>query len=386
MQPSSVSGNPLELLASSSLRAAQSYGPGLNPLLHGRVPSGVLSRLPSRFEVRQPFGNVSTDRLFVSSVLQGDQDFSRTYDLLQRCCEELRKLKSQSVVAPIQIVNGRLPGKTAAFRSLAFVEEEVSPIPRNKRLAHQVSIEPLKLSEPATTKRPRSCTVVDDSILNSSFPSFPPLPTNETEVYLSRCHTPQTGVDHSISPRNLSRASSIIDMDHSKSPRQVKHGLGGERRLTINFLFTGLMSEPLQLFGKYRLIIRNGLSGTHTMYAQPWRFEITYEAPGSLKGEMRLRWKVVNLASSSTVSYLETAEQAHERQTKGNTICNLVVREALNKRACELEKELVTLELANSTRVANLRSLVRELRPKQCTEGLLFFGLRHAAAQSRAVQ
>jgi len=174
-----------------------------------------------------------------------------------------------------------------------------------------------------------------------------------------------------------------LEREQAKSPRQVKHGLGGERRLNIQFINTGVLKEPIQSFGKYKLLIRDGLCGTHTMYAQPWRFEINQYETGAVREEIRLRWTVTNLASGHRISFLETSEQAHERQVKGNTICNLVVREALNQRAGELEEELKTLEPSNTSRIANIKSLVKELRPKQCTEGLLFFGLRHQAAQSR---
>ena len=267
-------------------------------------------------------------------------------------------------------------------------DDRTSPVNTCKRTSSEIDIEPLKLAnKPHLYKRARSCTIVEppEELESGSSDGY------DTELnYSSRCSSPlvQT-VPSNISPRKpASRSYRTLDthaLEPTKSPRKVKHGLGGERRLNIHFYNTGTLTDPIQTFGKYRLIIRNGLCGTHTMYAQPWKFEINQVGESNAKGEVRLRWSVTNTASDSRVTFVETTDQAHERQVKGNTICNLVVREALNKRALELEKELASLEPnASATRVAHLRSLIKELRPKQCTEGLLFFGLRHQAAQSRA--
>ena len=246
-----------------------------------------------------------------------------------------------------------------------------------KRRVEDVSIEPLKLSTNTTTsKRPRSSTIIEEPLdFDDGY---------ESELVFSRCPSPEALAPIKLSPRKPTRACIADRTEQPKSPRQVKNGLGGERRLTIQFLNNGILSSPVQTFGKYKLIIRDGLSGTHTMYAQHWRFEITHSQPGDGPDEICLRWTVTNLGSANTISFLETPDQAHERQVKGNTICNLVVREALTRRARELELELEAEDIDNHTRVANLKSLVKELRPKQCTEGLLFFGLRHQIAQSKS--
>ena len=165
----------------------------------------------------------------------------------------------------------------------------------------------------------------------------------------------------------------------STTLQQHPGGLGGERRLSITFFSYGNKTDVAipQTFGKYGWSIPDGLSGNHTMYAQPWKFEIVH---GTCMGGTVLCWKITNLISNGLVSVTETPQQATLRQSKGNTICNLVLRKALNQRAAELEQTIAQGD-KNPTQVANLRSLIKELRPKQCTEGLLFFGLRHESVQ-----
>jgi hypothetical protein len=312
--------------------------------------------------------------MFVNAVMSGSADFAMAYVLLQQsCCEEYRSASSSPVFG------ARTPPLT--------MDDRISPFATYKLTPSEIAVEPLKLSGVPGSKRMRSMTLVEPPTDLSSVEGY------ESELAFSRSNSPAPPPAVSISPRKPYRTCrmaaspvSSFERDIAKSPRQVKNGLGGERRLNINFLNTGKLDGPIQTFGKYRLLIRDGLCGTHTMYAQPWRFEINYldGCQAGDAGEVRLRWSVTNLLSGRTITYAETAEQAKERQVKGNTICNLVVREALNKRAEELEEEMNDLGGA-STRTANLRSLVKELRPKQCTEGLLFFGLRHQIAQRKTL-
>ena len=79
---------------------------------------------------------------------------------------------------------------------------------------------------------------------------------------------------------------------------------------------------------------------------------------------------------------VETAQEAALRENSGTTICNIVLRQAFESRAQELENTL--LELAdNPTRLFNVQVLIKALRPIRCTVGLLFFGLLHEVVQHR---
>jgi hypothetical protein len=156
-------------------------------------------------------------------------------------------------------------------------------------------------------------------------------------------------------------------------------GLGGERRLSITFTSLGKVETPKQHFGKHGWIIPDGLAGTHTMYSQDWKFQIVHK---DMMGVRVISWIIISGSSGTTTIVTETPEQAMIRQTKGNTICNQVLRQALEQRAIELEKVVARGE-KSIVQIANIKSLIKELRPKQCTEGLLFFGLRHACVQLR---
>ena len=95
---------------------------------------------------------------------------------------------------------------------------------------------------------------------------------------------------------------------------------------------------------------------------------------------MVLTWSITNLTSHGVVSITESPQQALMRQTKGNTICNTVLRKALEQRIEELQVELSKKD-KTPLQIANLRSLIKELCPKKCAQGLLFFGLRHEIVQ-----
>ena len=160
-------------------------------------------------------------------------------------------------------------------------------------------------------------------------------------------------------------------------------GLGGEKRLNIDFASYGRVDpNDRQTYGKHGWCVPDGLSGSHTMYAQRWRFEVEHRKGAG--GSTVVVWRVKSAADGSVVAEVcESPQQAQLRQVKGNTLCNVVLRQALDRRAEELER--AAMEETNPVRVANLKSLVRELRPRQCTEGLLFFGLRHECVQLRAL-
>ena len=71
------------------------------------------------------------------------------------------------------------------------------------------------------------------------------------------------------------------------------------------------------------------------------------------------------------------------RGTQGKTICNQVLKLALEMRARQLEEELTRVQ-NNAIRISSLQSRIKGLRPKRCIIGLLFFGLQHTIVQDQA--
>jgi hypothetical protein len=184
--------------------------------------------------------------------------------------------------------------------------------------------------------------------------------------------------DETLSSSSQSRSTkpSGRRQDKNRCP-----GLGGERRLKIDFSNLGTVGKVPQYFGKSGMIIPDGLCGTHEMHSQQWRFHIAHE---TCDGMIVIRWTVTNMISGKTVSLTETPFQAKERQKTGNTICSVVMRKAIEQRVLDLEEELRTPEtMANAAQTSSIQGLIRELRPKQRNEGILFFGLRHAVVQVR---
>jgi len=165
----------------------------------------------------------------------------------------------------------------------------------------------------------------------------------------------------------------------SSTDSPVPSGLGGERRLRIDFISVGEVKEPIQYFGKSGSFIPDGLSGTHEMYSQKWKFEVTHE---QWKDIVVINWKVTSSISGKVTSVTETPMQALERQKKGNTICSVVMRKALEQRVQDIEEE-IRQNPEDEASVAGRRGLITELRPHQRNEGILFFGLRHRAVQIR---
>jgi hypothetical protein len=155
--------------------------------------------------------------------------------------------------------------------------------------------------------------------------------------------------------------------------------MAGENRLKITFMSLGTAGETPQHFGTKGYIIPDGLSGTHQVYHQRWRFDIRHE---KVDDTVVVSWGVTNLASGTTCQRTETPREARVRETSGHTICNQLLRQALKSRAAELELMLSSLR-DNPTKFSNTESLIKALRPKSCILGLLFFGLLHDTVQHR---
>jgi hypothetical protein len=138
-----------------------------------------------------------------------------------------------------------------------------------------------------------------------------------------------------IEPKNKKRQSNgtkfspAEEEDEASSMNGSACGLGGEHRLTIHFQNLGERGIKPQTFGKSGYVIPDGVSGTHRMYSQSWQFEITHSL---VEDCVVLTWKITNLSSGGVVATTETPQQAELRQTKGNTICNMVLRKALEQR------------------------------------------------------
>jgi hypothetical protein len=153
----------------------------------------------------------------------------------------------------------------------------------------------------------------------------------------------------------------------------------GKNRLKLDFISFGVPGVSKQGFGRKNGIVPDGLHGTNEVYNEKWEFQILHRKDPNTN-TVCLEWWIRNLASKHVTSRLETAHDAHVRRTQGKTICNHVVREALDQRADELEAAIITVADV-PLRVANLQSRAKALRPRRCLIGLLFFGLLHEAVQ-----
>ena len=151
----------------------------------------------------------------------------------------------------------------------------------------------------------------------------------------------------------------------------------GETRLNIKFISLGEPGPIPQRFGKNGCGIPHGLSGTHQMYDQRWKFQVLHVPQGN---SVVIRWVVTNLSSGTVTAVTETLQDAMVRETCGRTICNTVLKNALEIRAVELENSPELYD-ENPTKSANVQNLIKVLRPKRCTVGLLFFGLLHEVVQ-----
>jgi len=240
--------------------------------------------------------------------------------------------------------------------------------------------------EPTLSRRKRSASSSEDEQISNRESSGTPSPTNLSSFPTKRIQKLKEASPKTIKRRNLTDEAS----EEEDSSTQNSCGLGGEHRLSIQFHNMGKLGEEPQTFGKSGYIIPDGLCGSHRMYSQDWKFEIIHKNPRPLlgsdqslasnRGIVVLTWSITNLTSHGVVSITESPQQALMRQTKGNTICNTVLRKALEQRIEELQVELSKKD-KTPLQIANLRSLIKELCPKKCAQGLLFFGLRHEIVQ-----
>jgi len=101
----------------------------------------------------------------------------------------------------------------------------------------------------------------------------------------------------------------------------------GESRLKICFENIGKLGAPPQRFGKSGLLVADGLSGTHEMYKQPWKFQVT-QGPTVDDEVAVLTWTITNLSSGKSTSVTETPKQA----TFVNTVAERYATEFLGMR------------------------------------------------------
>jgi hypothetical protein len=153
----------------------------------------------------------------------------------------------------------------------------------------------------------------------------------------------------------------------------------GKNRLKLEFLDLGGPGTRKQGFGRKNGAIPDGLHGTNEVYSEKWEFQIFHRIDRETN-TVCLEWIIINGTSRHVTARTETPHEAHVRRTQGKTICNHVVREALEQRASELENSINVLG-AHPLRAANLQSRAKALRPRRCLIGLLFFGLIHEAVQ-----
>ena len=163
--------------------------------------------------------------------------------------------------------------------------------------------------------------------------------------------------------------------------------LNGEKRLVINFDSYGKIGKHLQTYGrKGGAVIPDGLSGTHSMYNERWKFEIKHENDQSFEENGKvcvcITWKIINLTTGKVHTATETKKEAVFRMLNGRTISSRLFKEALDHRARELEEELSSTDSSNELRIKNLKAKIRHLKPKRFSEGTLTFGLQHEAVQA----
>lgn len=221
---------------------------------------------------------------------------------------------------------------------------------------------------------------------HSSSPS--PLPRLPAEAQVAK-PSRKTMLPATTKPRSHKRAKEASgseeseEEDEKEAPQKVvfvkRPALGGERRLAIKFDHLGELRFPLQTYGSQRSIVPHGIEGSHTSYNQDWWFRVTHESDAR-SGATVLVFEVVNIASGLKVVTRETPEQAASRQETGKTICNQAMQLAFKERCLELQHILET-ETMEEPRRSNVKALMNKLIAKNCTEGLLFFWLRHTAVQ-----
>jgi len=180
------------------------------------------------------------------------------------------------------------------------------------------------------------------------------------------------------SSRTGSPTSSTLPPDHH-----------GESRLKICFHDYGVI-DPTQKIqyvrfrGRKDAIIPNGVRGSTEIYHEPWTFEMNYSQPQSYSRPV-IEWSITNMNSGTKTTRLETEIEAINREVHAKTICNKVLKMALDSRASELEMELAQLSpKTQPTKVMNLEGKIRALKPNRLLVGPLFFGLQHRTLQEKA--
>jgi len=115
------------------------------------------------------------------------------------------------------------------------------------------------------------------------------------------------------------------------------------------------------------------------VYDQHWKFRVTNIEEGDFA---LIWWRITNTTSGTVTQAIETPQEAVVRANSGRTICNVVLKQAFESRAQELEQILLELE-DNPIRFSKVQNSIKALRPKRCTVGLLFFGLLHEVVQAK---
>jgi len=179
----------------------------------------------------------------------------------------------------------------------------------------------------------------------------------------------------------------------SSSPDSSKKGkrleaFKGHRRLAIQFTCIGNLGKYPQTCGNgNQVLIPECLSGFHTAYHQRWKFEVSQSSHMFEKNGKKcicLKWTITNIANQTTHSTVETPKQAYIRMSHGRTIASKVFRNAMLAEAEDMEQSLVGE--TDECRISNVASLIKALRPKTFSEGLLVFGLQHECVQEKMSQ
>jgi hypothetical protein len=179
----------------------------------------------------------------------------------------------------------------------------------------------------------------------------------------------------------------------STSPLQQSKGkrleiFNGHRRLSIQFICIGNLGKYPQTCGNgNQVLIPECLSGFYTAYHQRWKFEISQASPMFTKNGKKcicFKWAITNVTTQSTHAITETPNQAYIRMSHGRTIASKVFRNAMLAEAEEMEQTL--MGEVDPSRISNVTLLLKALRPKTFSEGLLFFGLKHECVQKKMTQ
>jgi len=172
----------------------------------------------------------------------------------------------------------------------------------------------------------------------------------------------------------------LLSIMKTKTHEQSPNESIDKKRMKITLSPTGPSSNPVKITFlnrgeiamcrlRYRktLLIPNGLCGTHKMFRGYWKFEINYRdlPAGSIE------WSIVDLESEDRTSHLESVNEIQARESNGRTVCNRIVKKALNKRCKRLEDG------------SFLKNFYLKLCDSRITTGPSFFGLCDMEVTSR---